>query len=900
MTASATPRLVVSAPASSQGKTTIALGLMAALREQGHRVAPFKTGPDYIDPGYHALAAGRPGRNLDAHLCGPGLVAPLFLHGCTTPEPADVAVIEGAMGLFDGHLGRAPVGRAGFGSSAHIARLVDAPVLLVVDTSHSSRTTAAVAHGLAHFDPDVQVAGVLLNRVGSARNVAEVTRALTDVGLPVVGAVPRAKELTTPSRHLGLVPAAERGQAEQMVADAARLVREHVDLDAVLALARTAGSLETEPWDPSAVVQHLEGVERGVGRPRIAIAGGRAFTFRYAETAELLTAAGCEVVDFDPMTDRALPERTSGLYLGGGFPEVYAEELAGNLSLLDSIRSAIRSGLPTVAECAGLLYLCRTLDGRPMAGAVPLDAAMSPRLVLGYQRVQAAADSLLARRGEQVATHEFHRTQLQLPDGTPGEPGSAWPDGLAPAWQVDGRHEGVVADPAGNGLPTVHAAYQHLHWAGFPQAASRFAAAAARFQAGGALTPGPVEGCTTEDGLDGPGHQTRPASEPPSPTPGSAERTCTTDGNALTPPSQSGQPATTHLDEHGPHHVDAEPDLTHHGDHDLADGLVDLAVNVHAPVPPRWLGDALARPERWAGYPDATAAREALAARHGVEVSMVLPTAGAAEAFTLLARALAGRTRHPLVVHPQFTEPEQALRAAGHQPRRLLLRPDEAFTLRPELVDHEADLVVVGNPTNPTGVLHPADTLRALQREGRVLLVDEAFMDAVPGEPESLVGAEMPGLLVTRSLTKTWSLAGIRAGYVVGDPELVALLEAQQPHWSVGTPALDAMVLCSGDQAREQQEAIARQVAADRQVLVDELTAAGFPPVACPQAPFVLVDTSSLGDASPREALAKQGFAVRRGESFPGLGPSWIRLAVRDADTSRRIAAALAALKEDR
>ncbi|GAB2479400.1 hypothetical protein GCM10027030_11960 [Luteococcus sediminum] len=851
------PRLVVSAASSSSGKTTIAVGLVAALRERGLQVAPFKTGPDYIDPGYHTLAAGRVGRNLDAHLCGPELIAPLLLHGSLTPTPADVAVIEGAMGLFDGQLGTPAVGRSGYGSSAHIAQLVGAPVLLVVDASKSSRTVAALAHGLASYDHDVRVGGVLLNKAGSQRNIDECTRALDELGLPVVGAVGRHAELDTPSRHLGLVPAAERTQAEAVVEAAGHVVADSIDLDAVLRIAASAGDLAAEPWDPRAVTSPVP------GSPVVAVAAGRAFTFRYAETTELLEAAGCRIALFDPTTDTELPPGTSALWIGGGFPEMHAADLAGNTALLRQVRNRVLAGMPTVAECAGLLYLCRSLDRQPMADVLPLEAAMGPRLTLGYKRVTARVDSLLCRAGDEVASHEFHRTQVNLdaldldaldPDGLAGS-------GMDVAWEVDGRLEGISADPAGTGRPSLHASYQHLHWAGLPQAAQRFAEAASTSSAN-----------TTNS-------------------------TASTSSATTTTPTASTSSANTTNSEP----VEETPDLTHHGDRDLTPGLVDLAVNVHASQPPQWLAEHLAaRVHTWAGYPDATAARSALAERHGVEPSMVLPTSGAAEAFTLVARAL--DCRHPLVVHPQFTEPEQALRVAGHSPDRLLLRPEDSFRLLPEQaagIDDRVDLVVVGNPTNPTGLLHPAAALRRLARPGRVLLVDEAFMDAVPGEPESLIGPDMTGLLVTRSLTKTWSLAGIRAGYVVGDPELIARLEAAQTPWSVSTPALDAMVATSSAEALDAAARIARQVGADRELLVEALTRAGFPPVAGSQSPFVLVDLSALGPHAHevgwlRSILAEEGFAVRRGESFPGLGPQWVRLAVREAETSRRLAEALA------
>lgn len=328
------------------------------------------------------------------------------------------------------------------------------------------------------------------------------------------------------------------------------------------------------------------------------------------------------------------------------------------------------------------------------------------------------------------------------------------------------------------------------------------------------------------------------------------------------------------------------PDLTHHGDRDLSDGLLDLAVNVRAPAPARWLADQIARPQDWASYPSSALARTAIAARHGVDEAMVLPTAGAAEAFTLVARGLASRCS--VVVHPQFTEPEHSLRLAGHLPRRALLRAPD-FLLDPALVDPRADLVVVGNPTNPTGVLHPASVLETLRRPGRVLLVDEAFMDAVPQEPETMIGPEMPGLLVTRSLTKTWSLAGIRAGYVVGDMDLIARLERQQTPWSVSTPAAAAMVACSTEPALAEAAREAAVIEQHRAVLEAGLQAIGMPPVPGSRAPFVLVESPQ----PLREALLTKGFAVRRGESFPGLAPNWTRLAVRDPGTTRQLLDAL-------
>ena len=345
-------------------------------------------------------------------------------------------------------------------------------------------------------------------------------------------------------------------------------------------------------------------------------------------------------------------------------------------------------------------------------------------------------------------------------------------------------------------------------------------------------------------------------------------------------------------------------DLHHHGDRDAAPGLVDLAVNVRLPAPPPWLADVIVDSLRDLGrYPDPAPAALAVAARHRVDPACVLPTSGGAEAFTLVARAVAGY--RPVVVHPQFTEPEAALAAAGRPVMRWVLEREDCFRLDPATFspsgEHaRSDLVVVGNPTNPTGVLHPADDLRALRRPGRVVVVDEAFMDALPGEPQSLIGADLEGLLVIRSLTKTWGLAGLRAGYVVGHPALLAALREAQPPWSVSSPAVAATVACLSERAVAEAEAAAVALAGDRAVLVRELAAVGLSTGAPSAAPFVLVDTSPLGDASVREDLARLGIAVRRGETFPGLGPTWIRLAVRDPETSRAVAGALDDLRRGR
>ncbi|MFI5592540.1 Rv2231c family pyridoxal phosphate-dependent protein CobC [Amycolatopsis sp. NPDC051758] len=333
-------------------------------------------------------------------------------------------------------------------------------------------------------------------------------------------------------------------------------------------------------------------------------------------------------------------------------------------------------------------------------------------------------------------------------------------------------------------------------------------------------------------------------------------------------------------------------DLHHHGDREVGPGLVDLAVNVRLPRPPSWLRAELASAlDTLAAYPSSAEATRAVASRHGRLPEEVLVTAGAAEAFTLLASAF--RPRRAVVVHPQFTEPEAALRAAGHEVSRVILSEADGFVLDPALVPADADLVFVGNPTNPTSVLHPAASLVSLARPGRVLVVDEAFLDAVPGESESLASG-VPGVVVLRSLTKTWGLAGLRAGYVLAEPAVIDRLRAVQVPWSVSTLAGVATVACCRPSAVEEAEKLAIAAEADREYLVSGLTSAGVDVLGDPRGPFVLVRIP--GGASLRTRLREAGYAVRRGDTFPGLGPDHLRLAVRDRAVTDAFLAALRGL----
>ncbi|MEY9210757.1 threonine-phosphate decarboxylase [Thermobifida halotolerans] len=333
-------------------------------------------------------------------------------------------------------------------------------------------------------------------------------------------------------------------------------------------------------------------------------------------------------------------------------------------------------------------------------------------------------------------------------------------------------------------------------------------------------------------------------------------------------------------------------DLRHHGDSEVGHGLLDFAVNVRDRTPPRWLAERIAASVAdLAAYPDPAPARRAVASRHRRTPGEVLLTAGAAEAFVLVARALT--PRRAVVVHPQFTEPEAALRAAGHPVERTILDGD--FALDPDAIPEDADLVVVGNPTNPTSVLHSAGTLAKLARPGRTLVVDEAFADCVPGEPESLATrADLPGLVVVRSLTKTWGLAGLRVGYLLAEPALVRRLAEVQPLWSVSTPALVAACECSSPRAVAEADAWAAELAGRRARLAADLTALGLAVTPGARASFLLVRTP--GADRLREALRTRGVAVRRGDTFPGLGGDYLRIAVRDDETNARLVGLLAEL----
>jgi cobyrinic acid a,c-diamide synthase len=446
------PRIVVAGTSSGSGKTTVACGLIGALRARGRTVQGFKVGPDYIDPTHHALASGRPGRNLDAFLSGPELIGPLVRHG---GQGADIAVIEGVMGMFDGASGRGELA-----STAHVAKLLDAPVVLVLDASSMARSAAAIVHGFRTFDPDVRVAGVIFNRVGSDIHEQLLREAVADSGLPVLGALRRDERIVTPERHLGLVPVVERErEAREALAALASASERYVDLDAVERLAAAAPVLDGPTWAPQAP-------EPVASRARIAVAGGPAFSFHYTENLELLEGAGAELVPFDPLRDEALPDDVGALVLAGGFPEVFGAELSANVPLRREIARFAARGKPILAECGGLLYLGTELDGHELVGALPVRGTMGGRLTLGYREATATTATPWQSAGGTVRGHEFHYSQVE-----PLDPA------LDRAWQLTTR---TFTRPDGFVRGGIQAGYLHVHWASEPDVARRFAAAAAR------------------------------------------------------------------------------------------------------------------------------------------------------------------------------------------------------------------------------------------------------------------------------------------------------------------------------------------------------------------------------------------------------------------------------------
>ncbi|WP_432821547.1 cobyrinate a,c-diamide synthase [Trichloromonas sp.] len=438
--------LVIAAPSSGCGKTTVTLGLLAALRRRGLAVAPFKVGPDFIDPGHHAAACGRISRNLDGWMCGEKPVREIFARGC---GGAELAVIEGVMGLFDGASGESEEG-----STAEVAKWLGGKVVLVVDARSQARSAAALIKGFVEFDPQLQFAGIVFNRVGSPRHEELLRQAVASVpGLPpVLGCLPRDAELALPERHLGLVTAGDAGCDAEFFERLADCIEDHVDLDVLLRMREESALPRAQQAAPL----------RCSSRVRIAVARDQAFCFYYPDNLERLEAAGAELVYFSPLRDSALPEGIDGLYLGGGYPELHAEKLAANDALLAQIRTQAVAGLPVYAECGGFMLLAESIDTHLMSGVFPAAARMLPRRkALGYREVRLAADSPLGPAGTLARGHEFHYSELEMPAAVPR------------LYQMS-RRGGVDLGTEGFRVHNVLGSYVHLHFASNPQVSKHF------------------------------------------------------------------------------------------------------------------------------------------------------------------------------------------------------------------------------------------------------------------------------------------------------------------------------------------------------------------------------------------------------------------------------------------
>jgi cobyrinic acid a,c-diamide synthase len=450
--------IVIAGERSGVGKTTVTLALLAALRQQGRRVQSFKVGPDYIDPMFHQRVTGRPCYNLDPILTSEAYVRQSFATHCAD---AEFAVVEGVMGLFDGAAGDSDIA-----STAHIAKLLHLPVVLVVDCSRLSRSVLAIIHGYRSFDPGLHLAGVILNRVGSDRHLELLTTALEAIDLPLLGILRRQDSITIPDRHLGLVPTAELPQLQGTLDQLAALGQELFHWPLLLPLATAFCPVSPLTAKPPYAAPQRPSAPAPSSAPRIAIARDRAFSFYYPDNLDILQALGAELVFWSPLSDAQPPDHVQGFYFGGGFPEMFAAELSDNRGVLAQVRALLQADLPAYAECGGLMYLATTLvdlDGRawPMAGVLPTAVTMEPRLTLGYRQATALIDSPLMTTGTVVWGHEFHRSQTTVPCPRPlyslKRYGAEQPH----------RQEGWVTH-------RLQASYVHLHWGGAMAVARTF------------------------------------------------------------------------------------------------------------------------------------------------------------------------------------------------------------------------------------------------------------------------------------------------------------------------------------------------------------------------------------------------------------------------------------------
>jgi len=446
--------LIIAGERSGVGKTTIALAMLAFLADKPETIQSFKVGPDYIDPMFHSLATGRACRNLDPVLTSPDYVRECFNRHC---QDADWVVIEGVMGLFDGIYDPDDSSSLNdYGSTAHIARILNLPVVLVLDCSRISSSIAAIAFGYANVDPRVQIAGVILNKVASDRHLELLKTALDAIEMPILGVWRRNDQVHIPDRHLGLIPSDELPQIKNIFDRLADLAKTSFNWDKLLGLLKRNSPSPQVPKSPSPQVSQ--------SLVKIAIAKDAAFNFYYQDNLDILQELGAELVYWSPISDRQIPDNIQGLYFGGGFPEVFAQQLGENKNILQQLRQIIQSGIPTYAECGGLMYLCQQLidlDGQTwsMVGTIPSTVTMQSKLTLGYRKAIALQDSCLTAAKTTTTGHEFHRSGLT-------------PTSDLPLWQLRGVHQSSLPSPEGWKVNNVHASYLHTHWGAnkhFPQ-----------------------------------------------------------------------------------------------------------------------------------------------------------------------------------------------------------------------------------------------------------------------------------------------------------------------------------------------------------------------------------------------------------------------------------------------
>ena len=452
------PRVVIAGVNSGVGKTTIVTGMLAALSQRGLKVQSYKVGPDYIDPGFHRLASGKSAHNLDSWLVPPELLADIF---ASTATGNDIAIIEGVMGLYDG-------GRAGVSSTATVAKLLKAPVVLVIDAKSMGESAAAIALGFKMYDSEVDFAGVIINRLGSESHKLMVCEAMDRLGIPVIGTVFRNNELSMPERHLGLTPVTEQ-DAVAVVNKIGQQVAEQVDLDELVAVAKTAGPLPKH--SAPAKGKHNQ------TPVRIGVAQDDVFTFYYPSSLEVLAEFGAEIIPFSPLTDKQLPT-VDGIILGGGFPEMFVRELSANSGMRQDILRAAKSGMPIYAECGGLMYLMRQItdfDNQTydMAGVIPAVCQMQSKLeTVGYVEAKALTDNILCTAGVSLRGHEFHFSRM-FPDISSEE--FPW------AFTFKKMRTGAIYQ-GGYASENVVASYLHMHFAGNRQAAKRFVEGCAKYR----------------------------------------------------------------------------------------------------------------------------------------------------------------------------------------------------------------------------------------------------------------------------------------------------------------------------------------------------------------------------------------------------------------------------------